>query len=375
MTEVEETPNDEQLPTVEQAQQLTEHWLNKLRTERDQLTKQKTGWSRMLERARRWLSREQSAEEQLLHLEMDLQQLADQLEHASADDTLHLLRRLVETQQKCETALDVSESLDINVDSGGLEEERYGVQLVGVAKPRLNQEFKSGQLGRFGQDVLRADRKRGTLTVADGVSSAPDSYEVARRVSFRADQLLQAIPDHLQSVKAIQQWVAERLPELATVLQTMDGFGATTVLATRYLDWCDALVSIDIGDCQQALVAGDQVYALQPEQKHTNTPDTILKSKQKSQISSRNNKIFTEYVRVTPLQEFRTKHPGVELRLLQSSDGIENNTGEHLVTAAQRMLGRDLESILLEFNKGKDDIAIGEMTLPVPHQAVVALAA
>ncbi|MFA6475127.1 MAG: hypothetical protein WCV88_02880 [Patescibacteria group bacterium] len=319
-------------------------------------------WQARFERARQWILKEKSQPDKLLQAQQLLEQLTDQLEHFSAERiTAELTGRITEVVSEADQMLSRLPQVELKQPL-----ETFTIETAGLAKSRRDPEWNKYLLGKFGQDVIRADRVHGSLTLADGVSTPRNnSFEAARLVSLTAEQVLASLPDTLTTAQAVAEYVTAQVSSaIATCLNTMEGQGSTTVLATRYLPKLDSLVTIDIGDGQQVIVADDQVYNLRPPVIGREQPDIVVKTDWTRGIFRRTAHGQQHEVMVTSLADIRQQHPGAPLYLVQSSDGIKNNIGKNLHELPPTVLSGDLSSNLKKWGKNRDDITIGRLWIP-----------
>lgn len=336
-------------------------WEDALRARAAERAITATQFSQIVDRIRSWLTKEQSTHEQEKALERSIADIRDIITHGSGthiEEKVEPLFAHIKKQYEQSVGL-ANESREALPSPEEDKEEICSITISGLAKQRRASEIGPHKLGKFGQDVIRANRKNGTLIVADGVSTFPDSFTTARVASLAAERIFAEIPKTLRSLNAIQQWVASRIPDIVHSLDTTTENGATTLLASKYLPEFDALITIDIGDCQYTLMAGNTVVPIQARGKHTNTPPTIARVHGKSKLTSHTTS-HLDRVRVIDLSQVRNTYPYQKIRLIHATDGLENNTGKSIEELATELLDKESS----QFQYQKDDIVCGIMVVP-----------
>lgn len=398
--------------------------------QQDTLNTKRITWKGMFDNAKRLLMKEDSVEVRLVQLNIEIDHLLDKIQNASADQvTQHLWKEVGELEKRCAQLIKIEAELTESPEADVETEEQFPVEMAGTMKPAWNTDpDRKGKLGKFGQDCARS--ADGIAVVADGMSNGTDSYEMARRVSRRAQAIMEDIPvDLCDSLTEVQVFVNGELDGFLEEINhlPLEANGGTTLLAARYLEKFDAVIMIDIGDCEAVAVIGENVETLKPPLGHDNKPDGIVKGRRverkdgqmifsdnyKDEVDRFGKKLKPEdfiinnattfrretdrpFVRVFSLAELRERYPDLPIEILLATDGVQNCTSKTLAEAAPEIMEVGLQGIidrinddaLLEANEvgevkrhyqQKDDVTLLKMTIPplaerkqvqVPEEAV-----
>ncbi len=272
--------------------------------------------------------------------------------------------------------LEAEKPENFQIDSGGKMADSWtGDDGKGTAvKARLHE---TGKIGQYGQDYLRVNKESGIAIVADGVSSAGDkSYDVARAsVLALESELLRLMNEALNTEAELDFFLRG---ELMTALEKIEGQGACTLLGSIYLPEHDLVVSLSIGDSEQALVVGDEVYSLGPtieEGKIGDIPDDAKQGrhKQMSRLHDSIQRIGTRrgtkgqiVINIYNIGLYREQAQGAPIHLLQSSDGLRNVTGQGLEDHAQDLVSNGVQATIDKISAelyANDDITVTSTAL------------
>lgn len=129
-------------------------------------------------------------------------------------------------------------------------------------------------LNRLGEDYVELDPSINAMVVCDGNSTGECSADAARLVAQRAMEIFRGIPSDA-SLEAAQTYVNGRVSELASVLDSLESNGGTTVLAARYFPEFNAAVLIDIGDCEAYITNQDGTKRLTSSLEDEQSTDAV----------------------------------------------------------------------------------------------------
>lgn len=379
---------------------------------------------KLFERVRSLWSKQEQSATAVVRLGIEMDHLEDKVRQASPQQIeQHLGKKLTQLQQQIEQINLVSVEIDhftaASTETVVENENPFPVEAAGAMKNWQGEiAERTGKLGKYGQDCVRSGD--GIIVVADGMSNGADSFEIARRASRRAQAILEDIPLELcHSLEEAQLFVNGKLDTMLHDIKNMPvgESGGTTLLAARYLEKFDAMIMIDIGDCEVVAVAGNHVEMLKPPLEHSNHPDAITLGfrtlrKDGKPITHKNleNEIsdwdhkplqpkdfyvenITKFKRETDrpfvysynLAELRQANPDQPIHILLSSDGLQNTTGQALEQLAVDIVAKgpkqfihDIGSEIIfgvgdeETGSGKvsnvhpfaDDTTIISMTIP-----------
>jgi len=358
-----------EVPSV--AQRRLEQMRQTITRHQTTLQSERGTWRSTFDRARRWLSREDSVEVHLVQLTIEIDHLLDKIQDAAPGRSVEsLLKQVQVLEERCQQLIKVEAALAAEgqpIVELTEAETRFEIQTAGSMKPNWLKDSKmNGKIGRFGQDCLRFDRKKGIGVVADGMSTGVDSYEVARRTSRQAERILQALnEDSFSTLDQVTQAIEQQLPAILNEVNGMEAFsiGGSTLLACRYLEKFDAVALIDLGDCEAGVVAGQDFFSLKNSSVDLKSPPNITK-KQNGKAS------FSQMPAVTAvsLAEFRAAHPEQDMHLVMSTDGLKNNSKQSLEMFAQKITTEGANKVIDEVGSDKDDITLISLKLPKKHE-------
>ncbi len=370
---------------LQQVQQLRTY----LEAQRKHLEVSGRSLKQVFERVKTWWKKEEQLETRVARLAIEADHLADQIQHASADQvSKHLQPALKQLRQQIETIRLVSVEVDQFVAEDDVESEPGIVMEAAGAMKKWEGKFAEGkgELGKYGQDCIRSNPELAIGVIADGSSTGVDSYEVARRASRRAENILEDLPlDACDSLEAVEFFLDGALEKILEEIRQMPEamMGATTLLATRYIEKFDAVVMIDIGDCEAVAVVGDAVIPLKPPLEHSNLTDSITKSVEtlrkdgkpitniniedetggiwndkplgpkdfyKAAVSRFKRATNRPFVRSFSLAELRLTHPNLPIQILLASDGLQNTTGQTLEQQAKDIATKGPKKFLRDYH-------------------------
>lgn len=240
---------------------------------------------------------------------------------------------------------------------------------AGAMSTKWNMDAKlaQGKLGTFGEDVMVVDRSKSIAVVADGMSNGSDSFEIARRAAHRAEAILQTVDEAgFDSMDQIRWFVEGDLNNILVDINSMDQLskGGTTLLACRYFPKFDAMIMIDIGDCEAVLTTGQDTLALKQVDHQVKTPSHIGKAVSGS--ASFVHQSAEQLVKIVSLAEFRRAHPDETIHLLMATDGLYNNTGRSLSDQASEIVEHGVRTIVKQVGSNTDDIVLIDIDLSLP---------
>ncbi len=216
------------------------------------------------------------------------------------------------------------------------------------------------ELGQFGQDGYRLNKKTGTVIQWDGNGSYKHSLKVAELGARRIDEILSSLPDTSDHI-LIESYIRERWNEIALYINEELGVqedGAFVMTAIRPLKRSGKLVVIRVGDCEAVLTAGGKVRELVPEHSQKRTQvrplGAVYRVKSEQAKSGRHERVVSSSM---PELEIIDVPEGTEVTVYQASDGIEANTDQRLVDIIR---GGGLEALRAEMPSAKDDTIIVE---------------
>ncbi len=380
---------------IQQVRQLRHH----LEVQRTHLEQSRGALRKLFDRVRDWWKKEEGMETAVARLAIEMDHVEDKIKQATPEqlDT-HLKPELARLQEQIEriqlASVEVNQFVENQSEETLEAAENFPTELAGGIKKSWQGQGveRMGKLGRFGQDVLRANPELGIGVVADGASTGPDSYEIARRSSRRAEALLEDLPiEQFQTLEQLEQHLEVNLQVLLDEIKAMPAaaIGATTLLAARYIEKFDAVVMIDIGDCEGAVVIGDQVINLKENFVHSRANDFLQKGivmKQKEKIKGVDlngpvevssggdaaviSKVEIKKVTKRPLvhslslKNLRVGRERLPIHVLLASDGWQNNRGKTLVESAQEIMAKGVQAAVAEVGTEQDDLTLLKMALP-----------
>ncbi len=193
--------------------------------------------------------------------------------------------------------------------------------LLGVKQWPENEAYN---LNKLGEDYVELDPTINAMVVCDGNSTGECSADAARLVAQRALEIFRGIPSGA-SLEDARVYVQGRVLELATILDSLESNGGTTVLAARYFPEFNAAVLIDIGDCEAYITNQEGTKRLASSVDGERSTDSVQLtlargSNGKGGIADSRKLKKGEFVRTVPLL------PGEALSLI--TDGPRNNLTE-----------------------------------------------
>ncbi|MBI4406868.1 MAG: hypothetical protein HY565_00015 [Candidatus Kerfeldbacteria bacterium] len=365
-----------------------------VKTQHDTLMAKRSSHKLEFDQAREWLGKLDGVEANLVRLNMMIDAVskeiravdkmeAEQTKPVSAKHTQQLEAARAQASDKMRQLepagtqlLEMIVQLEQETQQHrGVETEasdEYRIEVAGAMKTlwRGSNEFNEGRLGKFGQDVMLIDRSKRIGVVADGTSGLKDSYEISRRVAQTAESLLQNIDENeftLEEIKFLLQGeIDEILANLDAAGQELNG--SCAVLAVRYLEKFDAVVMIDLGDCEGVLSVGSKIISIKNRIPESTTLDYAFK-KISGKPAMVENPGLLDVVHTVSLTELRKRYPDMPIHLLLSTDGLKNNSGKRLQDQAQTVIDHGVQATVQQFEKRKDDITIIDMDLSLPAVA------
>lgn len=264
---------------------------------------------------------------------------------------------LVQDQREGAAALTEAERAELmNTEAGAMSTKWNG-----------DAKLTQGKLGTFGEDVMVVDHSQSLAVVADGMSNGSDSFEVARRAAHQAEAILRRVDAAgFDSMDQIRFFVEGDLGDILVDIDSMDQFsrGGTTLLACRYFPKFDAMIMIDIGDCEAVLTTGQDTLALKQVDRAAKTPSHIGKAVSGS--ASFTHPAKEQIVTVVSLAEFRRAHTDETIHLLMATDGLYNNTGQSLSDQANEIVKHGVRTIVKQVGSSRDDIVLIDIDLSLP---------
>lgn len=243
------------------------------------------------------------------------------------------------------------------------------VQIDTMGRPANKWTNRPAPIGEYGQDALHVDEEYGIISSADGMSAFDDSWAAAEVASVTAVDLLRTIPGGALA-QQIERVLNSQLYTIVDAVNTVEQNCASTLLATRYLPWLDAVVIIDMGDGDIALDNGEEVFSLKKRKQKVINKARSSSGNRTSRIEKRNGPAILhdksggthQFVRVIPLAQYRVE--GKPLTLGIASDGIEENQGGSLEKQMQAIIANGLNQTLDSLPMRADDMTAGIMRLP-----------
>lgn len=242
----------------------------------------------------------------------------------------------------------------------------HTITMGGCIKPAWlsDERFEQYQFGTFGQDVLLVDHHNGSVVVADGTSTFPDLYSVANVTAHACEDMLANVSEEFADNLEQLQWYAEAAEgTIITALEELppSTIGSTAVFAARYFRKFDALVVIEIGDCEAALATADAVQGISYTVPRSGALPHIQKNKH--QLAAVVDPQKKPLVRVVSVTEFRRAHPNRTIHLVGGSDGLHNNSGLTLEQQARAIVRDGVQTTLKHCALQKDDMTLFDLEL------------
>ncbi|EKD78426.1 MAG: hypothetical protein ACD_41C00348G0009 [uncultured bacterium] len=370
---VEQYEGHEAIQDLDTAQLFLQQWRGVLEKAKVHFETERGKKTSLFARLQRWLNQANVAEQQMITLSMDIDKLLSQLRSDKPDVALPaILEKIRVIEEAYQQAMGNAVTIEHDqMIERNIEEEQFEIATGGVMKAdwEKSQRRRDGKLGKYGQDCLRIDVNKGIGVVADGNSSSGHSYEVARRASRAAKEILQNVDEELyRSVDEIRWFVDGELNAILHAVNEMDPFltGGTTLLAARYIKKFDAVLMIAVGDTEACVVAGQDTLPLRKNERSSGALEHtsgIRKIQNDAPLIQKN--ADEQVVTVASLAEFRRTHPGLELHLALATDGCINNTGKSLDQVAVELVQHGPRA-LTEGMLRKDDLVLIDMALPTP---------
>lgn len=334
---------------------------------------------KLFERVRGLWSKQEQSATAVVRLGIEMDHLEDKVRHASPRQIeRHLGKKLAQLQQQIEQIQLVSVEVDRFTEKAVVveDEDTFPIEAAGGMKNWSDTlADEQGKLGKYGQDCVRSNPETGTITVADGMSSGVDSFEIARRATRRAQEILDDIPLELCATEQeVKFFVQGHLGGILNEINALpsETFGGTTLLVTRYLEKFDAIVMIDIGDCEACAVADSDVLPIKSVPETMKTPPHISKvGGDGLTVPEFIGVDVSTIVKIVSLREFRQAHPNESIQILLTTDGLKNNSGKTLEQQALKIVEKGTTAVVAEVGTSKDDMTILKLTIP-PLEAVKA---
>lgn len=362
--------------TTDAANRLTQ--LQELvKTQHDVLMAQRSSHKLEFDQAREWLGKLDSVEANLVRLNLMIDVVNKDITAANKQRAEHIDQGSAKQVQQLEATgahlLEIISQLEQETQQHHSVEteatDEYPVAVAGAMKSAWSgsDELKEGKLGKFGQDVILIDRSKRIGVVADGTSSLEDSYEIAKRVAHQSELLLQNVDETEFTLEEIKFFLQGQLGEILANLDTVDQKlnGSCAVLAARYFEKFDAVVMIDLGDCEAVIRVGSKTIPINNYIVESTTLNYHFR-KIAGRPAVLDNPGETNVVHSVSLADLRNTYPDTPIHLLLSTDGLKNNSGKRLQDQSGEVVERGVRAVVEQFKQRKDDITIIDMDLSLP---------